>query len=212
MIKLYVLLIAARIRSQMQYRVSFWLELLGFALVTFLEFAVVAILLARFGSVAGWTTPEVALLYGLTSFAFSMAEIIGRGFDAPFERMMASGAFDGVLSRPLDSFVQILASDFQLRRLGRTVQALIILIYAFANAPIVWDASRALLIPFTIAAGSVIYMALLVIGATIAFWTIRIPEVVNAFTFGGEQMTTYPLSIYNAWLRTIFFVSYQWGL
>ncbi|HEX5690212.1 MAG TPA: ABC-2 family transporter protein, partial [Roseiflexaceae bacterium] len=138
MVALYFRLIGARIRAQMQYRVSFWVELLGFALVTGIEFATIAILLSRFNAIGGWTLDEVALLYGMTAIALSLAEMITRGFDAPFEAMMARGTFDGVLIRPLGAFFQILASEFQLRRLGRTLQGAVILIYACSRLPIVW--------------------------------------------------------------------------
>jgi ABC-2 type transport system permease protein len=201
---LYFILIGSRIRSQMQYRVSFLAELAAFAMVTGLEFAVIAILVGRFGGVGGWSLAEVALLYGLTSLAFSFAEMAARGFDAPFERMIQQGAFDGVLTRPLSPFFQVLTADFQLRRLGRSAQALLVLAYAFASLPIAWSPDRLLLVPLTVAAGAAIYMALIVIGATLTFWTIKTPEVINAFTFGGEQLTSYPLSIYSEWLRTLF--------
>ena len=204
MLQLYLRLIGSRVRSQLQYRVSFLLELLGFALVTGLEFAVIAILLGRFGAVGGWSLAEIAMLYGLTSLAFSLAEMVGRGFDAPFERMIQQGGFDGVLARPLSPFFQVLTSDFQLRRLGRSAQALLVLAYAFGRLPIVWTPDRLLLVPVTVLSGAAIYMALVVLGATLTFWTIKTPEVINVFTFGGEQLTSYPLSIYHAWLRTFF--------
>jgi ABC-2 type transport system permease protein len=201
---LYFKLIGSRVRSQLQYRVSFWLQLISFGLLTGLEFAVIAILVGRFGGIAGWSVAETALLYGFTSIAFSIAEMAGRGFDAPFGRMIQQGSFDGVLTRPLSSFFQILTGDFQLRRLGRAAQALAILAYAFTQVEIAWSLDRLLLLPVTIAAGAAIYMALLVIGATLCFWTVKTPEVINVFTFGGEQLTSYPLSIYQEWLRTFF--------
>lgn len=201
---LYWRLVGARVRAQMQYKLSFWLELFGFALTTGLEFVVVAILFTRFQSVGGWSVAEVALLYGLTEIAFSLAEMVGRGFDAPFEVMMQRGTFDTVLTRPLDSFFQVLASEFQVRRLGRTLQAGVVLAFAFSRLTIAWTPAKVLLIPLTILSGATIYMGLIVIGATISFWTIKTPEVINAFTFGGNTLTGYPLNIYNRWIRTIF--------
>ncbi|MFV9505429.1 MAG: ABC transporter permease [Oscillochloridaceae bacterium umkhey_bin13] len=201
---LYFRLIGSRIRSQMQYPVSFWLEILGFALVTSLDFVVVVILASRFGGIADWSLAEVALLYGLTSLALSLAEMVGRGFDAPFERLIAQGLFDGILARPLGAFFQVLGSEFQLRRLGRSLQALIVLAYALSQLPQAWQPTTLLLIPLTVVSGTMIYLALIVIGATMCFWTVRTPEVINVFTFGGAQMTSYPLSIYHEWLRTFF--------
>jgi ABC-2 type transport system permease protein len=204
MLSLYFRLVGARIRAQMQYKVSFWMDLLGFGLVTSLEFATIAILYGRFQSIGGWSIAEVALLYGLVSVAFSLAEMFSRGFDAPFERMMQQGSFDTVLIRPLGSFFLVLASEFQLMRLGRTAQGLLVLGYALALLPISWTPAKLLLLPLTILSGTAIYTALIVIGAAICFWTIKTPEVINVFTFGGEDASSYPLSIYNSLIRGIF--------
>lgn len=203
MLPLYARLIGAKIRGQMQYKVSFWLDLIGFGLTTGLEFVVVVILMARFGSVAGWSIAELGLLYGLASVAFGLAEMAGRGFDSPFERMIQAGAFDSVLIRPHSAFFLVLASEFQLRRLGRIIQGLAVLGYALAALPIAWTLDKLLLLPITVAAGAVIYFGLILVGATICFWTIKTPEVINVFTFGGLEMTSYPLGIYSDWLRGI---------
>lgn len=204
MLSLYFKLIGARIRAQMQYKVSFWMELVGFGLVTGLEFGAVAILFARFHSIAGWSLPEVALLYGLTSVAFGIAEMVGRGFDSPFERMIQQGSFDAILARPLGSFFSVLASEFQLMRLGRMAQGMAVLAYALARLPIAWTPGRVMIIPLTIVSGAVIYSALVVIGATVCFWTIKTPEVINVFTVGGSEAASYPLSIYNGLVRGVF--------
>src|SRR5262245_57929721 len=204
MLSLYFRLIGARIRAQMQYKVSFWLDLLGFMLVTVLEFATIAILLTRFNGVAGWSIEEVALLYGLTAMGLSLAEMAGRGFDLPFEQMMERGSFDAVLIRPLGAFFQVLASEFQLRRLGRAFQGSAVLVYALARLRIDWTPSKLLLLPLAVLSSAVIYSGLIVIGATICFWTIKTPEVINAFTFGGEELSSYPLSIYSRPLRAVF--------
>jgi ABC-2 type transport system permease protein len=212
MLALYFRLIGARIRAQMQYKVSFWLDLLGFLLVTALEFATIAILLTRFNGVAGWSLAEVALLYGLTAVGLSLAEMAARGFDMPFEQMMERGTFDSVLTRPLGSFFQVLASEFQLRRLGRTVQGILVLAFALAHLSIDWTPAKLLLLPLAILSSTAIYAGLIVIGATICFWTIKTPEVLNAFIFGGEELSSYPLSIYSRPLRGVFLLIIPLGL
>ncbi len=204
MFSLYLRLIGARVRSQMQYKVSFWMELIGFALVTGMEFGVVVILFARFPSIGGWSLAEVGLLYGISSMALGIAEMVGRGFDSPFEVMMVRGLFDGVLGRPLDSFFQILTSEFQVRRLGRVLQGLAVLVYALSQAPVVWSPALLILLPLSVVCASLVYLSLMVIGATLCFWTIRTPEVINIFTFGGDFLISHPMGIYNQWIRSIF--------
>lgn len=204
MFSLYLRLIWARIRGQMQYKAAFWVDLIGFLVTSGIDFVVIAILFTRFDSLAGWSIYEIGLLYALTQISFSFAEMIMRGFDAPFETMMQRGSFDGVLIRPLDSFFQVLSSEFQLRRLGRTAQASAVLIFALSNLAIDWTFAKIALFVLTLIAGTIIYSAIIVIGATICFWTIKTPEVINAFTHGGNQLASYPLSIYNEWIRRIF--------
>jgi ABC-2 type transport system permease protein len=218
MIALYFRLIGSRIRSQMQYRLSFWLDLGGFALLTWVEFAVTAVLLNRFGAVGGWSLPEIALLYGFSAIAFSLAEMIGRGFDR-FEALIQTGGFDSLLMRPLGTFFQVFTSEFQLRRLGRTFQGLAVLTFAFSNLPIIWTPERLLVIPVTILSGALIFTALLIMGATMTFWTVKTPEIINIFTAGGSQLTCYPLHIFDGWIRSVFlyivpvaFASYPAGL
>ncbi len=204
MLALYLRLIGARIRSQMQYKLSFWLELIGFALSTGLEFVALALLFGKFPVVGGWHLAEVGVLYGLSSTSFGLAEMVSRGFDAPFELMMQRGSFDGVLTRPLNSFFQIMASEFQLRRFGRSIQGALVFLYACRHLTINWTLARMILVPLTLLSGMTVYMALIVIGATMCFWTIKTPEVINIFTFGGDALVSYPLSIYNGLIRNLF--------
>jgi ABC-2 type transport system permease protein len=118
--------------------------------------------------------------------------------------MMQQGSFDRVLTRPLGSFFQIMASEFQLRRLGRTLQGALVLAYGLSRLEVVWTPAKGLLLLLAVLSGAVIYGGLMVIGATICFWTIKTPEVINVFTFGGQTLVSYPLSIYNRLIRIVF--------
>jgi len=45
---------------------------------------------------------------------------------------------------------------------------------------------------------------LFMIGATITFWTYDSIEMVNILTYGGSEMMSYPMNIYQGWLRRFF--------
>lgn len=201
---LYWRLVGARARAQMQYKASFWLGFFGVTVITLLDFAGLAILLARFPSVGGWGLAEVALLYGQSALALSLARVIGRGFDRSVETLIQRGGFDMVLTRPLGSFFQILATDVILRQLGRALQGGAVLAYALAALPIAWTPAKVLLLPLTLLSGTLIYFGLLVLRATLCFWTVKSLEVVNILTYGGDYLASYPLSIYNDWIRNFF--------
>ena len=64
---IYRRLIGARIRAQLQYRLSFALNLVGNALITFLDFAAILIVFGQVDALGGWTVGEVAVLYGISA-------------------------------------------------------------------------------------------------------------------------------------------------
>lgn len=78
---LYFRLIGVQIRSQLQYRLAFFLDVLATSLVTVLNFATLAFVFQRFGSIAGWKLGEVAFLYGMVEAAFGVMDMLFSGFD-----------------------------------------------------------------------------------------------------------------------------------
>lgn len=200
---LYFRLVSSRVRSQMQYRVSFVAETTGTLLVTALDFAMVVILLTRFRAIGGWTLGEVAFLYGASAVSFALAEILIGGFE-DFESWVVRGEFDQLLLRPLPITFQMLTAHFATRRVGRLVQGLFALGVALALLKPAWSAGQWAFFPVMLAGGMLLFMAVFVIGATTSFWAPQAHEAVNIFSYGGQFMTSYPMHIYQQWLITLF--------
>ena len=59
------------------------------------------------------------------------------------------------------------------------------------------------MLPLAILAGAVIYGAVWVALATIAFLIVDSIEFVNAFTYGGNFLSQYPLDVFALWLRSL---------
>ncbi len=205
LLKIYLRLIGVQIRSQAQYRASLGLDILATAVSTALGFLTLALILQRFGGVAGWSLWEVALLYGLAESSFGLMDMLFSGFDPQnFGKQIRLGRFDQVLLRPVDVTVQILGSEFILRRLGRIFQGLVVLILAIHFVQVDWTPAKALYILVLMASLVCFFGGLFVVGATITFWTIQEIEIVNIFTYGGTEMISYPMSIYQDWIRNFF--------
>ena len=136
-LRLYVRLLALSLRAQMQYRASFLMGVLGHFLATCIGFLALWALFDRFGSIRGWSLPQVALFYGMVNVAFSLAEGTGRGFDV-FSGMVKSGDFDRVLLRPRSTALQLAGQELQLRRIGRFSQGLAVLIWAASSVGVTW--------------------------------------------------------------------------
>lgn len=197
---IYARLVGARIRSQLEYRVSTALQLVGVAILTATDFVAIAVIFANVPELGEWSLGEVAFLYGLATISFALTDIAIGHLDL-FPQMIREGTFDQILVRPLPSLLQVVASDFALRRLGKVLQGLAVLALALTLVDVDWTAGRVLAIPLAIAAGAVIYGAVWIALATIAFWIVDAIELVNAFTYGGSFLAQYPLGIFARWLR-----------
>lgn len=218
MLGLYLTLVRAQIGAQWQYRGSFLVQATGQFFVTFIDFILILLLFQRFPSIAGWRLGEIAFLYGLGTLAFGISDLLCGGFDS-LSRMIRLGTFDRVLTRPVGTFAQVLASDIQIRRLGRIAQGAVTLWIAIGWAEIAWTAPKVLVLVSAVISGTAIFAAVWVIGAALTFWTVETSEVTNVFTYGGELMVSYPMSIYAENLRRFFtyivplvFVTYLPGL
>ncbi len=202
-VDLYLRLLGAQVRSEMQYRASLIAETIGSLLITALDFVAIVIVLTRFGAVGAWTLPEVAFLYGTSSISLSIAELLSGAFDY-FDRMIVRGEFDRLLLRPLGTVFQMATESLPLRRIGRLSQGLAALGYALATLRPAWGVGECIFFTIMLAGGALFFLAIILTGATAAFWTPQTAELTNIFTYGGQFMTSYPMHIYQQWMRAIF--------
>lgn len=210
-LRLYWILAGARLRGQTHYRVSFALQVASSFTSTFVELLALLILFRTFHDLGGWSIGEVAFLYGLASIALGLTELLGSGFDR-ISPMIKDGEFDRVLTRPVPAFVQVLAADVQLRKIGRIAQGCCALILAQRWAAIDWNALKAVLFLTAIGSTIVVFFTVFLIGAAICFWTVESSEAQNIFTYGGTELASNPLHIYHRLLQGIFLYIVPLGL
>ena len=202
---LYLRLISIKIRAQIQDRLSFLFETLTTALTSAISIMTIALVLQKFDGIAGWTLGEVAFLYGLVEAAFGTMDMLFSGFDPQnFGNHVRLGSFDQLLLRPVNITLQVLGSEFILRRLGRILQGFLVLGIVFSLVPIHWTPLKILYLPLVFASQVCFFGGLFIVGATITFWTVESIEAINIFTYGGNEMISYPMHIYQDWMRRFF--------
>ncbi|MCA7932385.1 ABC-2 family transporter protein [Burkholderia cepacia] len=164
------------IRAQLQYPASSLMLCAGTFLTTIIELAGIWALFDRFGDVQGWRFGDICMFFGMVSVSFAIADFISRGFDVFGSDFIRTGDFDRLLLRPRTATLQLIGHDFRLRVIGRLLQGIVVLVVA-------------------------LFFGLMVLQATLAFWTVESLEVVNVVTYGGVQAAQFPISLYAGWLR-----------
>jgi ABC-2 type transport system permease protein len=186
-----------------QYRLNLLLQAIGQIMNVGLMFAGIALMFARFGRLDDWSFGEAALCFAITTAAWSITECFARGFDV-FSGYIRQGTFDRVLLRPRSTVLQVLGSEFEVMRLAKVVVAGVILAIAIGYAGVVWNAAKAFTLAFMVFGGVFIFSGIFILGAAVCFRTVDGLEFINIFTYGGRELSSYPLTIYSKWLRRFF--------
>lgn len=205
-ILLYIRLITMQIKAQTQYRVDLTLDMLTYFLVAALEFATLLIYFVPFPTLLGWKIGEVALLSSVVSLGFGLAELFGGGIDN-FDVIIRQGDFDRILLRPVTALLQVSTTQFRLRRFGRITQGLcafVLALFLLQSAHLDWTPQKVLILCLGIISSALLFISVLLLGATICFWTIETTELTNILTYGGREFLSYPLTIYHQLMQRLF--------
>lgn len=194
--KLYFHYVSMIIRSMMQYKTSFILTSVGQFLVSFSGFLSVYFLFERFHELKGYSFQEIVLCFAVVLLEYAIAEMVARGFDS-FSGMVRNAEFDRVLLRPRSTILQVLGSKFELTRIGKMLQAIIMFVYAIFSCGVKWDFCKIMTIVFMLIGGSVLFASIFMIYASLCFFTLEGLEFMNVFTDGAKEFGRYPMEVYG---------------
>jgi len=199
----YGALVGSRLRAQLAYRRSFVLDMLGSVGVGLIEFAEIYVIFSSVSALGGLDFAAMVLMFGFANVAFSLADLlVGHVDRIPF--YLRTGTLDAFLLRPLPVLAQLVTSDVQLRRIGRTLLALVLLVIALVVNPITLTPGTVALLVLTPIAGTAIFSGLFVCAAGLQFWLIEGSEMANAFTYGSSYAAQFPTSIFTLPMRLLF--------
>jgi ABC-2 type transport system permease protein len=194
-VRSYVILAGIAIRASMAYRTSFAMLTLSQFVVTFIDFAAILVMFSHVSSLGGFGLAQIALLYGVSSLGIGVADLLVGNCER-LGRKVRDGSFDVMLVRPAPALVQVATDAFSLRRLGRIGQGLVVLVWSLGSLHVAWTFEKAAMLAVSVGCGVLIFSAVFVLGGAFQFWAHDSAEVANAFTYGGNYLTSYPLTIY----------------
>ncbi|MBF8192006.1 ABC-2 family transporter protein [Nonomuraea sp. K274] len=216
MVRTYFLLAWTWTRAAAAYPASFALMIvLGFVTAG-LDVAVILIVFANTTTLAGFSREEVLFLYGAASVSFTICDTFVSNIDRISGHIKA-GTLDTFLIRPAGAWIQLATDRFNANRVGRIALAGVMLGYALTALDL--DARRMWMVPVMVVTGIVIFASLWTLAGALQFVLTDAPEVGNAFTYGSQQLTQYPFSIYArdlvsgvTYVLPLAFVNWQPGL
>lgn len=200
--KLYIRFLEIHAKSMMQHKMSFILTVLGQFLISFNVFLGVYFMMMRFHQVEGFTYRQILLCFSICLLSYTLAETFFRGFDT-FATTIGNGEFDRILLRPRNSIYLVLCNKIELTRIGRLLQALLMMAYAVPDSGVVWTIDKVMVVVFMVLGGTVVFACIYLIYASICFFTLEGLEFMNVFTDGAREYGKYPVGIYGKGVLTI---------
>ncbi len=194
-LRAFTILAAMWIRVSWTYRTSFLVMTAASLVITGIDFVAILVMFSNVDALGGFGLGQIAFLYGATALCLGIGDLVVGNVER-LGRHVRLGTFDAMMVRPVGVFAQVCANEFALRRLGRIAQGAAVLGWSLTVVDITWDPARVAMLGSMVACGTAIFVGLFVLGAAFQFVSSDASEVANAFTYGGNTMTQYPLTIY----------------
>ena len=199
------MLAGARLQGLASARAFFVMRSIGDFLLILAEGVAPLLLVARFGSIGGWSGPEVAMLIGLGRAGEGLALTVGRGVDPfVFADTVRLGRFDQILTRPVSPIGWLLTSELELRFAFRTLAGLVIVGWCARQVGVELGWTDVVLLLASVISVAVFVLAALILGAALTFRIIEGSEIATIFANGGIALASFPLDLYASALRLIF--------
>lgn len=195
-IRLYMKYVSVVLKGTMQYKLSFFLMVIGRFILAFNGFVGIFFLFSGITNIKGYTYGDIVLCFAVMQLSFSFAECIGSGLKS-FESVIRRGEFDRMLLRPRSLLLQVIGMRFELGRLGPMVTAVITLIIGIRKSSVVWDLTKVFTLVAMVLGGIVLFISLFLVGASICFFSIADAGIINVLTYGARDHGKYPMDIYG---------------
>ena len=199
--KIYIQFLKQYIKTLIEYKEDFMYGLLGFFLIQVTSLIFIGLVFNNIQTLKGWGFYQIIFIYGFSQ--------IPRGIDHIFTDYLwifsghgvKDGELDRYLLRPLNPLFQVIAQRFQPDGFGEVIVGFILIVFSGMNLQI--KVTPILILGFFIAVigGTLIYTAIKLAAASIAFWTktsFRHLQIVYELSgFSKYPVTMYPGIIKN---------------
>lgn len=199
---MYFIYIIYIIKAQLEYRASTYLLIFAQFIAQFFFILSFYYLFSRFGNISGYSYSEVIFIYGIFNTSFSIAEMFFKGI-IDFYKLIKTGGFDILLIRPRNLLLQVMGTNFEISRLGRLVQAFVVLVYGINIININWNFTKVMCLILTLFGGIVLFFSIFLFFATLTFWTIDNSAFLDIFIDGGRDILQYPANVFNKMLKQV---------
>lgn len=200
-IKLYPYFVSRSVQARMSYKGDFILGVVASILMQLLGFVFVWTIFQGVPEVNGWNFNQMMFVYGMSAISLGLNEFLFAG-TWKITTYVQEGELDRLLLRPVSTMFSILAADVTLHGLGSVLFGLAVCIVSLVKLELALSLGMILFWIVAMACGAMIFFAMNMLMATLAFW---VTDSQNAMMVlqNVSEFGKYPAEIYSKWLRVL---------
>jgi ABC-2 type transport system permease protein len=186
--------------NALQYRVNFAVQVFQSFIGLITALAGLAIVFGQTDNLGGWRQEELLALVGVFLLVGGLINVVIR---PSMERLMEGvrlGTLDFTLTKPVDSQLLVSVRQVDVWKLVDVCLGGLVLVIAIVGLGQRIGADRALLFGLLVLAGVAIIYSFLLFLSTLAFWLVRLENILVIFATMYEA-GRWPVGIYPPWLR-----------
>ncbi|MFZ7103003.1 MAG: ABC transporter permease [Peptococcaceae bacterium] len=194
-VHIYWYMVKASIRSQLQYRYAFVMNILGWMMHYAGMAVTIWVLLYSFQALEGWAYWDLIFLFALSVLSWSICIIFFSHFRT-LDQFIVKGDFDRFLVRPIHPFFHFMASKFDIGAIGQFFFSIGAFSLAYLKLSQHWPVWKWGVFFSAVLGGTLIQGGILILLSAIAFWTTRSERVFWVIMFPLRNAINYPLAIF----------------
>lgn len=189
-------------KSLVQSKVDFIIGLLGFFLSQLFGIVFLSLVFKQIPSLNGWTFEQLVFIYGFAQMPRGIDHFLTDNIWMLAMRYVIRGEFDRFLLRPINPFFQLICDKFQADALGELIVGLALVVFSVVNHTVQVTPMNIVLFVISVLAGALIYTAIKLFFASLAFW-IKDSIAVLQLAYETADFAKYPISIYPKTIRIV---------
>ena len=183
------------VRTKLEYPGALVLSWVSQAVSYGSMYTAIALIVARFGTLGGWSWSEIALLLSFHLLAYSTGASFSFTQFRVMEDLVRQGTMDALLVKPISTWTYLVFSGFNIGYAGHVALAIGLMGWALTQVDVAWSIPLALYFIATLVSGAMVVCALMtMIGAT-AMVFVRSRHLYSIF-FGFWELARYPITIF----------------
>lgn len=189
------LLVRAGARSEMQYKLDFFAQVIGLILMYGAQFANIVFIVLRFKSIGDWYLGDLAVLYGLVGLCTGLSYMFFFHF-TELGWIITRGEFDRFLLRPVNPFTLYMGNKFNASNWGHLSLGVAIFFWALWQAGVQWTFWKVVYVLLAVTGGTLILGSFIVLVGTLSFWFFQTGVLVYTVLMPARELVTYPISVF----------------